>query len=578
MDGLKREHARRDGPFGPAVPERSRWRSGSRIAARPDQRETAVSRRRLILMPSHDRRAAGRRRAWGRGPIILKLESLDRRQLLSAQGMLPDLVNSALITSTGVTDWGNSFEVEGRVKNQGGGTTTAPFQIIIYASPIRGVMRYSVPIGQVTIPAGLAPGAAVPYDTSVTLPSTPIPDVGSTGGTLFVVTAVNPAKTVTESNYHNDVDLGPPYDTVAMLVQPPSPSNLVGTTLAVTNNNVTWGSTITVTAQITNQGSGASPQTRALLSLTPAGLNYGDWTTVGIGSIVIPPLAAFQTINVVQNITLPAVEPVAIANYTNFGLSMVQDADYLTNDLYPHQPDQGLGLDQAAITVTTSPTSTATAGPLPDLAASSVLVSSNSLNWGSTFQASTDVENLGQGPAGPFLVRFLLTGQSGSLTDALYLGDATISGLAAGANQQLTESLQLPGRLPNGVTLSSVGYARIAVIVDPENVVNETLKSNNQSISAPIILRLPGNQTTVPTTAAAGNLPSIETLAQQAQHRARLQATAKLVAKHQAKTAKKKIRRRGGSAQPGVVSKAESLGKEITKLPSQVFNALKKSI
>ena len=28
-------------------------------------------------MPSHDRRAAGRRRAWGRGPIILKLESLE---------------------------------------------------------------------------------------------------------------------------------------------------------------------------------------------------------------------------------------------------------------------------------------------------------------------------------------------------------------------------------------------------------------------------------------------------------------------------------------------------------------------
>ena len=30
-------------------------------------------------MPSLDRRAAGRRRAWGRGPITLKLESLERR-------------------------------------------------------------------------------------------------------------------------------------------------------------------------------------------------------------------------------------------------------------------------------------------------------------------------------------------------------------------------------------------------------------------------------------------------------------------------------------------------------------------
>ena len=37
----------------------------------------------------------------------------------------------------------------------------------------------------------------------------------------------------------------------------------------------------------------------------------------------------------------------------------------------------------------------------------------------------------------------------------------------------------LPTRLPAGVTLGSVGYARIAVIVDPENVVNESIYGNN---------------------------------------------------------------------------------------------------
>jgi hypothetical protein len=529
-------------------------------------------------MPSHDRRAAGRRRAWGRGPIILKIESLERRQVLSSAGALPDLVNSALVTSTSASDWGNSFQVEGRVKNQGGDATTDPFQIVILASPIRGVMRYSVPIGQVTIPAGLGPGATVPYNTTVTLPSTPIPSVGSASGQLFIVTDVNPAKTVTESNYRNDVDLGPPYDTVGMLITPPAPANLVGTTLAVSPNNVTWGSTITVTVQVTNEGSGAAPQTRALLTLTPSGLTYGDPTTVGISSITIPPLAPSQVVNLVQTITLPAVEPVAVANYTSFGLSMTQDADYLTNDLYPHQPDQGVGLDQAPITITTSPTSTATAGPLSDLAASTVLVSSNTLNWGSNFTATTQVQNLAQGAAGPFLVRFLLTGQAGSLTDALFLGDASVSGLAAGASQQVAQSLTLPGRLPNGVTLSSVGYARIAVIVDPENMVDKSITSNNTTISAPIILRLPGNQTTVPTNPAVGALPSIATLAQHTQTRAKFEATAKLVAKHQAKTAKRKIRRRGGSAPPGVVRRAESLGKELTKLPTQVFDALKKSI
>ena len=53
---------------------------------------------------------------------------------------------------------------------------------------------------------------------------------------------------------------------------------------SVTPTDPTWGSTITVTAQITNQSSGSSPQTRALLSLTPQGLTYGGSTSFGIGN------------------------------------------------------------------------------------------------------------------------------------------------------------------------------------------------------------------------------------------------------------------------------------------------------
>jgi len=48
----------------------------------------------------------------GRGPILLKLESLERRALLSANSALPDLVNSALVTSTHVADWGDTLEVQ----------------------------------------------------------------------------------------------------------------------------------------------------------------------------------------------------------------------------------------------------------------------------------------------------------------------------------------------------------------------------------------------------------------------------------------------------------------------------------
>jgi hypothetical protein len=535
----------------------------------------------IYLMPSQNRRAAGRRRAWGRGPIILKFEPLEGRELLTLAPGLPDLVSSSLVTSTTVSDWQGNIEVEGLIANQGQSTTPAPVEVDLYASPIRGIDRYSVLIGQVMIPGGLAPGQSVPYQASVSLPKTPIPKVSSSGGTLYIDAVVNPSRTVAESNYRNNEDIGPPHDSAPILIQPVAPSNLVGTTLAVTPTAPTWGSTITVTAQITNQGAGPSAKTRALLALTPQGLNYGSTTTVAIGNIVVPPLAPYQTVNLVENITLPAVAPVALSGYTNFGLTMTQDADYVTNDLYPHQPDKGLGYDQTAIAISTSPTSTATLGSLPDLAASSILVSKSSLTWGSSFSVTTDVQNLGQGDAGPFLVRFLLTGNSGTLNDAIFLGDAAIPGLASGYNQQINQTLQLPTRLPAGVTLNNVGYSRIAVIVDPENAVNETLKSNNASLSAPFLVRLPGSATTVPTGRSASALPSVQTLAQQAKNQAKIAAAAKRAARINARAAsgpQKKLHRKAGKGSKSIVKSSISVAEELTKLPGQAFKAIKRSL
>jgi hypothetical protein len=512
----------------------------------------------------------------------LKLESLERRALMAAQASnLPDLVNSALSLSTNVADWGNSLQVMGQVKNQGGAATTAPLQVGLYASDVRGINKYSVPIGQVTIPAGLAPGQTVPYNTTVSIPNTPVPSVDGNGGTLYVAAWVNPDRAIAESNYRNDRDIGPPYDTAPVLIQPPQPANLVGTTLAVSSPTTTWGSTVTVTAQVTNEGSGSSPQTVALLSLTPQGLGYGASTTVGFGTITIPPLGPSQTYNVVQNVNLPAVEPLAIANYTNFGLTMTQDANYVTSDLYPNQPNQGVGYDQTPMTITTSPTSTATSGPLPDLAASTVLGPTGTIRWGQSFQVTTDIQNLGQGGAGPFQVFFLLTGQAGTVNDAIYLGQTTISGLAPGATQPITQTLTLPTRLPSGVTLNSVGYARIAVIADPENFVDETLKSNDQTISAPFIVRLPGNATTVPTQPAAGTLPTVQGVATRAQNAAKTQAALRRAARVQTRlTAQpsKKLHRRPPPRTDTLLNKGVSLATELTRLPHQIQSVISKSI
>ena len=64
-------------------------------------------------MSSQDRRSAGRRRAWGRGPIILKFESLEGRELLSRVGpALPNLVGSSFVTTPNA-DWNQSITVSG---------------------------------------------------------------------------------------------------------------------------------------------------------------------------------------------------------------------------------------------------------------------------------------------------------------------------------------------------------------------------------------------------------------------------------------------------------------------------------
>ena len=67
-----------------------------------------------------------------------------------------------------------------------------------------------------------------------------------------------------------------------------------------------------------------------------------------------------------------------------------------------------------------------------------------------------------------------------------------VAGLAPGATTYVSQTDTLPLRLPASVTLSSLGAGRIAVIVDPENIINETFKNNNTAESGPVTLRLMG--------------------------------------------------------------------------------------
>ncbi|MGA2701543.1 MAG: CARDB domain-containing protein [Isosphaeraceae bacterium] len=445
-------------------------------------------------MSSPDRRSAGRRRAWGRGPIILKFESLERRELLSsASPPLPDLVGSSFVTTPNA-DWNQSITASGTVTNQGAATVTTPFNVAIYASHGVTIGPYSVLLGEVTIPAGLAPGQSAPFTTTVKLPSSPLPGM-SINGIVHINMKIDPQHVVPESNTRNQSGLGPGYDEAGVQITPPQPANLVNTSMHIYPSAPEWGGSVTVTAQVSNEAYGAAPATREAVVLTPSGpgIAPGTGSDVVIGSISVPPIPAWSMVNVEGTINLPMTPPELLTNDSEFTLWVEPDADYVTNPVYPHLPSGNQGVDEQTVSITVPPGTTPPAlGPLPDLAAGAVTTSASTLYWGQSFSTQAVVQNLGAANPGPFVVRFILVGASGSTSSGLFLGDTTVAGLAPGATTVVNQTLTLPLRLPASVTLSSVGVGRIVEIVDPEDVINEAFYNNNTAESGPVTLRLLG--------------------------------------------------------------------------------------
>jgi hypothetical protein len=60
--------------------------------------------------------------------------------------------------------------------------------------------------------------------------------------------------------------------------------------------------------------------------------------------------------------------------------------------------------------------------------------------------------------------------------------------------------LTLPVRVPSGLVLDALGVGRIAVVIDPENAIDEVTNNDNVAVSGPATLRLLGTDgsSTVP--------------------------------------------------------------------------------
>jgi hypothetical protein len=435
--------------------------------------------------------------------MILRFDSLEKREVLSAAGhALPDLVGSSFVTVQDA-DWGSTVTVTGQVTNQGDAAAAGPFSVAILAGSRPVLNRLSVPLGEVTIPDGLAAGQSSPFTATVRLPANPVPGMGSSG-LLYMSLKADSRGQVSEANERNNAGVGPGFDQSLVSIAPTQPAQLIATSLGIYPATATWGKPLSVTTQITNKSYGAAPATRAQVVLTPAGVAQGTGSDVTLGGITIPAIQPWQTINAERSFTLPAIPPVLLSGQTEFTLTILPDGDFLTNPVGPHFAIGGMGIDQTAVAINppAGGSTTAIHEELPDLALATVTPSSGDLAWGGGFDVSTTVQNMGTVDPGAFRVRFLLAGPSGNTNRTIFLGDAIVPGLAPGYSVPITQTVSLPSRLPSGILLDSVGTAKVVAVADPENGLNETFKNNNVATSAPVSLRLLGSDgsTFVPNT------------------------------------------------------------------------------
>jgi hypothetical protein len=528
-------------------------------------------------MSSYDRRAVARRRAWGRGPMILRFEPLEGRQLLSTVGPKADLLATQFNT-VHAANWGDQIHAIGTIANRGTATTSTTVEVDIYASStptLNATGAVTKLLGSVMVPAGLTPGATSNFNQLVTLPPSSTLSTGSATSTIYITLLVDPHNSAKEANLADKAGRGLGLDTSPLVVSQVMPANLIGSSFSVapiattSPGVISWGDTFDVTEQIKNNGQGAAPPTRARIVLTPLGATQGAYSDVTIGTINVPAIPAFQSTNVVQRVTLPPVEPLTLGNASQFTISVVQDGDFVTQPIYPRLAGQGPGLDQGPIGISPGPMAGTPQGATPDLAPSTVVVSQTTLYWGQQFQVGAVIQNVSNVDAGPFTVRFVATGASGDVSHGIFLGDVQVSGLAANGSTGVLTAVQLPAKLPFGTTIASPAYAKIYAITDPEDVVNESLRSNNMASSAPVLLQVVGTDgttTTVPT--YPQNIYTNPTLALQAAKQVAKAQKAKLgTPKPAASTKKHKV--------DFLASISETIIKQITGIPKGVNSLLK---
>jgi hypothetical protein len=401
-----------------------------------------------------------------------------------------DLVLGAFAAAPNL-DWGQAFDATVIVRNQGPGTAAAGAKVDIFASTKPMLTPGSTYVGTATIGQDIAPGGEVTVTASMHAPPKPIDGLGS-APSYYLIPRLDIDNAVVETTKSNNG--GSPSEPSRMVtVTPIREPNLIPTQFLATPVGpgvLRWGGTLQVTSQLTNTEMGTlAPATRGRIVIVPKGQPLDSPNAVTVGDLFYPAVAGYPPVTRQGTVYLPAVVPSSLANATQLTIGVIPDADYATRPKLSTTTMRGEGLDSATITVQKVAPPTPR-DRRPDLTILAVQPASDTLSWSQPFSVKATVANTGASEASGVRVRFLLVDASRPNEAPLALADTVLPKLQPGFQQDVTQTVNLEGKLPAGRDPSQIA-GRIIVQIDPERTVDEMDTTNNRLASAtPIKLKL----------------------------------------------------------------------------------------
>lgn len=385
-------------------------------------------------MSSRDRRAAGRRRAWGRGPVILKFEPLEGRQLLSA-----DLAGS------------------------------------VAANP---------PAPAETLPADAEKIVAIAAEEVTTTSEEPSHSPTTDGTdqpslTIFSDEDQLELTVVSDDDDQAELLAARENQAEAVPVSAPTTSSATPNTgqpdlVAVrfmAQSNLDWDQEFTAQIGVMNQGKGTTdkPFTIDVYASPTMSLTQG---AVKVGSVDVPaglkPGEAFQF---ERRLSTPQVPIVDMAKSPSYYLLLhVDSKNEIAESNESNNVNRGLqGVDVSMVTVTPRQPS--------DLQAAGLAVSPGQLQWGGKLRVDAAVQNKGAGQAPPTNAWVVLSPANDTTpfsTSSYTIGTVAIPAINGNQSVQVSQEIRLPVEPPKA--LASLQNFKVTLIVDADKVADPVIR------------------------------------------------------------------------------------------------------